>query len=136
MISYPLGARNLCPPAEVSAGGQRFLAPKGQEIKTRGCDGSILIDEVPDLERGTDGHQGVEGFGEIKRAKDQLEVQCRGVVCCADIVALAARDGGPFYDVDTGQRDGKISSSILADDMPEVDDPIDTLKSKFRRNGL
>ncbi|KAL2519952.1 Peroxidase [Forsythia ovata] len=180
IISYPLGARNSCPPAEVildcppadtSAGGQSFLVPKGQEIKTRpshkalihdvfivlispgqpnvgfysktcpdaekiinsvvkeatlsnpkippvllrlhfddcfveGCDGFILIDEVPDLERGIDGHQGVEGFGEIKRAKDQLE------------------------------RDGRISSSILVDDMLEVDDPIDTLKSKFRRNGL
>ncbi|KAL2469137.1 uncharacterized protein Fot_50713 [Forsythia ovata] len=32
MISCSLGARDPCPPIEVSAGGQGFLVPKGQEI--------------------------------------------------------------------------------------------------------
>ncbi|CAI9754398.1 unnamed protein product [Fraxinus pennsylvanica] len=106
-----------------------------------GCDGSILIDKVPDPEKGADGHQGVDGFDQIQKAKDQLEAQCPGVVSCADLVALAARDsvalaGGPFYEVETGRRDGRVSSKPLADDMPDVNDPIETLKSKFRRKGL
>lgn len=58
----------------------------------QGCDGSILIDDGPDPEKGAFSHQGVRGFDVIERAKAQLEESCPGVVSCADIVALAARD--------------------------------------------
>ncbi|KAG8378155.1 hypothetical protein BUALT_Bualt08G0108600 [Buddleja alternifolia] len=107
-----------------------------------GCDGSILITEnVSNPEIGANAHQGVEGFEQINDAKKELETQCPGVVSCADIVAMAARDaiflaGGPSYNVETGRRDGKISNIKLAADMPDVDDQIDTLKSKFRNKGL
>lgn len=58
----------------------------------QGCDGSILIDNGPQSEKLAFAHQGVRGFGVIERAKAQLEETCPGVVSCADIVALAARD--------------------------------------------
>ena len=58
----------------------------------QGCDGSILIDNGPQSEKLAFGHQGVRGFEVIERAKAQLEASCPGVVSCADIVALAARD--------------------------------------------
>ncbi|KAK6131489.1 hypothetical protein DH2020_034766 [Rehmannia glutinosa] len=103
-----------------------------------GCDGSILIEKG---ESNADEHQGVGGFDEINKAKEKLEAECPGVVSCADIVAMAARDavaltGGPVYDVETGRRDGRISSESLAKDMPDVNDSIETLKSKFRNKGF
>uniref|UniRef100_A0A2N9IAX5 peroxidase n=1 Tax=Fagus sylvatica TaxID=28930 RepID=A0A2N9IAX5_FAGSY len=106
-----------------------------------GCDGSILIENGPNAERHAVGHQGVGGFEVIERAKAELESVCPGVVSCADIVALAARDAialanGPVYMVPTGRRDGQISSLSLAAEMPEVSDTIQQLKAKFFQKGL
>ncbi|XP_057795576.1 peroxidase 43-like [Salvia miltiorrhiza] len=106
-----------------------------------GCDGSILIENGAIAEKKAVGHQGVGGFEQIMKAKQEIEAQCPGVVSCADIVAMAARDavalaGGPIYAVETGRRDGRVSNVELASDMPEVNDSIETLKSKFRNKGL
>ncbi|KAE8690724.1 Peroxidase N1 [Hibiscus syriacus] len=92
-----------------------------------GCDGSILIENGPNAERHAFGHQGVGGFEVIEQAKAQLETTCPGVVSCADIVALAARDAivlanGPSYDVPTGRRDGRVSDVSLAANMPDDGD--------------
>ena len=43
---------------------------------------------------------------------------------------------GPFYDVPTGRRDGRLSKMSLAQTLPDVDDSIHVLKSKFRGKGL
>ncbi|XP_057429015.1 peroxidase 43 [Lotus japonicus] len=106
-----------------------------------GCDGSILIENGDQSEKLAFGHQGVRGFEVIERAKAQLEASCPGVVSCADIVALAARDSivmanGPEYQVPTGRRDGLVSNISLADDMPDVRDSIQQLKTKFLNKGL
>ncbi|XP_057975130.1 peroxidase 43 [Malania oleifera] len=106
-----------------------------------GCDGSILIDNGANAEKNAFGHQGVRGFDVIEAAKSRLESVCRGVVSCADIVALAARDAislsrGPSYAVPTGRRDGRVSDLSLAANMPDVRDSIQLLRSKFRRMGL
>lgn len=63
----------------------------GLPTLVQGCDGSILIGG-PDAEKQAFNHAGVRGFEVIERAKTQLEDACGGVVSCADIVALAARD--------------------------------------------
>ncbi|XAR49419.1 Peroxidase [Bertholletia excelsa] len=107
----------------------------------QGCDGSILIDNGPSAERHAFGHQGVGGFEVIERAKQKLEAPCPGVVSCADIVALAARDavalaGGPVYQVPTGRRDGVVSNVSMADEMPDVSDSIQQTKFKFFQKGL
>ncbi|KAL3843729.1 hypothetical protein ACJIZ3_001132 [Penstemon smallii] len=110
----------------------------------QGCDGSILIehDEAnTEEERKANGHQGVRGFEIIERAKSEVEAACPNIVSCADIVALAARDAvllakGPSYEVETGRRDGLVSNVRMADDMPDVSDSIQTLKSKFFLKGL
>ncbi|XVF45733.1 hypothetical protein PTKIN_Ptkin02bG0230200 [Pterospermum kingtungense] len=106
-----------------------------------GCDGSILIENGPNAERHAFSHQGVGGFEVVDQAKAQLEATCPGVVSCADIVALAARDAialanGPSYDVPTGRRDGRVSDVSLADNMPDVSDSIHQLKAKFLQKGL
>lgn len=46
------------------------------------------------------------------------------------------QSGGPRYEVETGRRDGRVSSISDASIMPDVDDPIDVLKSKFASKGL
>ncbi|KAL7117818.1 hypothetical protein ACP275_03G096800 [Erythranthe tilingii] len=107
-----------------------------------GCDGSILIKTgVPDAEISASAHQGVMGFDVIAKAKAAIEARCPGIVSCADIVAIAARDavalaGGPTYEVEAGRRDGRLSSAILASHMPEFHDSLDTLRLKFFEKGL
>ncbi|KAL6660604.1 hypothetical protein ACP70R_001639 [Stipagrostis hirtigluma subsp. patula] len=108
----------------------------------RGCDASVLIkggNNRAEVDNGK--HQGLRGVEIIEGAKTQLESQCPGVVSCADIVVLAARDavaftGGPSFDVPTGRRDGKVSNLRDADVLPDVKDGIDVLRSKFAANGL
>jgi peroxidase len=51
-----------------------------------------LIENGPQKEKSANAHQGVKGFDVIEKAKARLEASCPGVVSCADIVALAARD--------------------------------------------
>ncbi|KAK6777890.1 hypothetical protein RDI58_024608 [Solanum bulbocastanum] len=107
----------------------------------QGCDASILIENGPNAERHAFGHQGVGGFEVIEKAKAEVEAVCPRLVSCADIVAIAARDAillvnGPFYNVETGRRDGLVSNVSLADNMPDVDDSIQQLKDKFFQEGL
>ncbi|KAJ8762844.1 hypothetical protein K2173_022973 [Erythroxylum novogranatense] len=119
----------------------RLLRLFFHDCLVEGCDGSILLDS-DSAEKHATANLGLGGFDVIDEAKKQLEAACPGVVSCADVVALAARDavvltGGPSYEVPTGRRDGRISESSLATrNMPEVDDSIELLKSKFRSKGL
>ncbi|XP_060167809.1 peroxidase 43 [Lycium barbarum] len=145
---------NTCPNAEtIVSSVVRQVASSNQNIApvllrlhfhdcfVQGCDGSILIENGDNAERHAFGHQGVAGFEVIERAKAEIEAVCPGIVSCADIVALAARDAvvlanGPSYEVETGRRDGVISNLSLANDMPEVSDSIQILKAKFLQKGL
>ncbi|MBA0786886.1 hypothetical protein Gotri_025889 [Gossypium trilobum] len=104
----------------------------------QGCDGSILIRNDEDGELKAQGNLGVVGFDIIDSAKARLENLCPGIVSCTDIVSLAARDAvnGPFYDVPTGRRDRRVSKMSLAANLPDVDDSINVLKSKFKEKGL
>lgn len=57
----------------------------------QGCDASILI-TGPSTERNAPPNLLLRGFDAIDNAKTRVEAACPGVVSCADIVALAARD--------------------------------------------
>ncbi|XP_027176363.1 peroxidase 25 [Coffea eugenioides] len=107
----------------------------------QGCDGSILIAGAS-AERNALANSGLRGFEVIDDAKKQLEGSCPGIVSCADILALAARDavglsGGPSWDVPTGRRDGGISSSSeVPNNLPSPLDPIAVQRQKFAAKGL
>ncbi|CAI0405285.1 unnamed protein product [Linum tenue] len=82
----------------------------------QGCDASVLLDSTKDntAEKDSPGNLSLRGYEVIDDAKDKLEQQCPGVVSCADIVAMAARDavffaGGPVYEIPKGRKDGKRS---------------------------
>ncbi|KAF9609557.1 hypothetical protein IFM89_016993 [Coptis chinensis] len=63
-----------------------------------GCDGSILISTkagsavLAKKDAQDNKHLVVEAFDGIKNAKALVESKCPGIVSCADIVAIAARD--------------------------------------------
>ncbi|KAJ1412296.1 Secretory peroxidase [Sesbania bispinosa] len=106
----------------------------------QGCDGSVLI-AGSSAERNALPNLGLRGFEVIEDAKSQLETICPGVVSCADILALAARDAvdlsdGPSWSVPTGRRDGRISLSSQASNLPSPLDPVSVQRQKFAAKGL
>ncbi|KAK9057977.1 hypothetical protein SSX86_022817 [Deinandra increscens subsp. villosa] len=112
----------------------------------RGCDGSVLLDSpTRQSEKYAPPNLSLRGFNIIDRVKLALEKACPGLVSCADIVALVARDvtvetKGPFWEVETGRRDGKVS--LFSDPINPVTglisfaSNITTLKQKFALRGL
>lgn len=64
----------------------------------QGCDGSILLDPVQNstTEKTAGPNRSVTGYDVIDEIKTALESDCPGIVSCADILALAARDAVSF----------------------------------------
>ncbi|KAJ4710262.1 Peroxidase [Melia azedarach] len=61
----------------------------------QGCDASILLDDSSSIDsekNAINNFRSVRGYEVIDRIKSQLEGICPGVVSCADIVSVAARD--------------------------------------------
>lgn len=60
----------------------------------KGCDGSVLLDSKGNNKAEKDGPPNISlhAFYVIDNAKKALEEQCPGIVSCADILSLAARD--------------------------------------------
>ncbi|XP_062217315.1 peroxidase 70-like [Phragmites australis] len=111
----------------------------------QGCDGSILLDNVGSFvgEKGAGPNvNSVRGFEVIDEIKANVELLCPGVVSCADIVALAARDGtfllgGPSWAVPLGRRDSTTASLNLANtDLPSPASSLGTLITAFGNKGL
>ncbi|KAF2287647.1 hypothetical protein GH714_002107 [Hevea brasiliensis] len=83
----------------------------------------------------------LRGYEVIDDAKTKLEAACPGVVSCADILALAARDSvvltnGPSWPVPTGRRDGRVSLASDTANLPGFTDSVDVQKQKFAALGL
>nr|TKR99851.1 hypothetical protein D5086_0000188550 [Populus alba] len=111
----------------------------------QGCDASILLDETTSIqsEKTALGNlNSARGYNVIDKAKTEVEKICPGVVSCADIIAVAARDasayvGGPSYAVKLGRRDSTTASRTLANaELPAFFESLESLISRFQNKGL
>ncbi|KAF7823122.1 peroxidase 3 [Senna tora] len=130
----------------------------------RGCDASVLLNSTSNqAERDAPPNLTLRGFSFIDSIKSLVEAECPGVVSCADIIALAARDsivvtqkithiyiymlvstitdmglqGGPYWNVPTGRRDGTISNLVEArSSIPSPFHNLTTLQTLFANQGL
>ncbi|KAK8526105.1 hypothetical protein V6N12_020586 [Hibiscus sabdariffa] len=112
----------------------------------QGCDGSILLDDTIDLQgekkASTNGLNSLKGFRIIDKIKNKLESECPGIVSCADLLTIAARDavilvGGPYWDVPVGRKDSKTANPDLANqNIPTANEGLLGLISKFLYQGL
>ncbi|KAG8386787.1 hypothetical protein BUALT_Bualt03G0185200 [Buddleja alternifolia] len=110
-----------------------------------GCDGSILLDDTATFtgeKNAFPNRNSVRGFEVIDTIKTRVEAACNATVSCADILALAARDGvglvgGPTWSVPLGRRDARTASQSAANsDLPPPTADLPALISSFSAKGL
>ncbi|MCD7470548.1 NAD(+) salvage pathway protein [Datura stramonium] len=110
-----------------------------------GCDASVLLDDTSSFtgEKTANPNSGsIRGFDVIDTIKTQVESSCAGVVSCADILAVAARDsvvklGGPSWTVLLGRRDSTTASLSTANsDIPAPTLNLSSLISSFSDKGF
>ncbi|RCV36557.1 hypothetical protein SETIT_7G327500v2 [Setaria italica] len=118
----------------------------------QGCDASLLLDDTASFQgekMATPNNGSVRGFEVIDAIKSAVEKVCPGVVSCADILAIAARDsvvilqrrwvhlGGPNWDVKVGRRDSTTASfSGANNNIPPPTSGLANLTSLFAAQGL
>lgn len=96
-----------------------------------GCDGSILLADNATFQgeqTAAPNKDSVRGYNVIDNIKTQVESICSGVVSCADIAAVAARDsvvalGGQSWTVQLGRRDSTTASLSAASDPSNLPAP-------------
>ncbi|CAM0910369.1 unnamed protein product [Alopecurus aequalis] len=110
-----------------------------------GCDGSILLDDTSTLtgeKNAGPNANSARGFEVIDAIKTQVEASCKATVSCADILALAARDGvnllgGPTWNVPLGRKDSRTASQSAANtNLPGPGSSLATLITMFGNKNL
>ncbi|KAE8786159.1 Peroxidase 1 [Hordeum vulgare] len=109
-----------------------------------GCEGSILLDSTASntAEKDSPLNKGLRGYDVVDAIKAKLEAACPGVVSCADVLALAARDSvritkGPYIPIPTGREDGNRSSAAdVAPNTPKPDASVADLIAFFGKFNL
>ncbi|XP_023000611.1 peroxidase 24-like [Cucurbita maxima] len=126
--------------------GAQLLRVQFHDCFVRGCDASVLLDSTTGnpSEKEARPNLSLLGFDAIDTIKSEVEKACPGVVSCADILAVAARDAVSFplknrqlWPVLTGRRDGTVSrSSEVTGNIPSPFSNFTTLKQIFENKGL
>ncbi|XP_023922714.1 cationic peroxidase 1 [Quercus suber] len=104
-----------------------------------GCDASVLLDEE---RQAPPNKNSIRGFEVIDTIKSQLEDLCPGVVSCADILAVAARDSvvaldGLGWTVELGRRDSATASGDAASsNLPSPFSSLSELINNFSNKGF
>ncbi|XP_055828443.1 peroxidase P7-like [Solanum dulcamara] len=110
-----------------------------------GCDASILLDDTSTFtgeKNANPNRNSARGYEVIDTIKTQVEAACPNIVSCADILALAAREGtvllgGPSWAVPLGRRDARTASQSAANtQIPAPTSSLSTLISMFSAKGL
>ncbi|KAK6134281.1 hypothetical protein DH2020_031971 [Rehmannia glutinosa] len=110
-----------------------------------GCDGSLLLDDTNTFtgeKNAFPNRNSVRGFELIDTIKARVDAACNATVSCADILALAAKDGvglmgGPTWTVPLGRRDARTASQSAANaQIPAPSANLATLISMFAAKGL
>ncbi|XP_040992006.1 cationic peroxidase 1-like [Juglans microcarpa x Juglans regia] len=110
-----------------------------------GCDASVLLDDTANFtgeKTAGPNANSLRGYEEIDTVKSQVESICPGVVSCADILAVAARDsvvalGGPSWTVQLGRRDSTTAGFEAANsEMPSPGMDLSDLISGFSNKGF
>ncbi|CAN8257106.1 unnamed protein product [Cochlearia groenlandica] len=110
-----------------------------------GCDGSVLLDDTSSFtgeQNANPNRNSARGFNVIDNIKTAVEKACPGVVSCADVLAIAARDsvvllGGPNWNVKVGRRDARTASQAAANNnIPPPTSSLSQLISSFSAVGL
>ncbi|XP_050204366.1 peroxidase 3-like [Mercurialis annua] len=123
-----------------------FIRMHFHDCFVRGCDASVLLNTsssgTNQTEKTAIPNLTLRGFSFIDGVKSLLEAACPGVVSCADVIALVARDtivatGGPTWKVPTGRRDGTVSiASEALNNIPAPTSNLSTLQTLFANVGL
>ncbi|XP_030925461.1 cationic peroxidase 1-like [Quercus lobata] len=110
-----------------------------------GCDASVLLDDNSTFtgeKTAVPNNNSLRGFNVVDTIKSQLENICPGVVSCADILAVAARDsvvalGGTNWTVQLGRRDSTTASLSAANsNIPAPTLNLSGLLSAFSNKGF
>ncbi|PKU85995.1 Peroxidase 40 [Dendrobium catenatum] len=110
-----------------------------------GCDASILLDDTATFigeKTAAPNLNSLRGFDVIDNIKAELETVCPGIVSCADILAVAARDsvlllGGPSWQVEMGRKDSFSANKTEAENtLPGPNSNVATLTQKFQNVGI
>ncbi|CAL5098659.1 unnamed protein product [Urochloa decumbens] len=124
---------------------QAAIAKEKRMGASIGCDASLLLDDTASFQgekMATPNNGSVRGFEVIDAIKSAVEKVCPGVVSCADILTIAARDsvvtlGGPNWDVKVGRRDSTTASfSGANNNIPPPTSGLANLTSLFAAQGL
>ncbi|CAK9149280.1 unnamed protein product [Ilex paraguariensis] len=111
----------------------------------QGCDGSVLLDDTITLQgekKAPINFHALKGFRIIDRIKNKLESECPGIVSCADLLTVAARDavilvGGPYWDVPLGRKDSKTANyDLVSTNLPTANEGLLSIITKFLYQGL
>ncbi|XP_051130480.1 cationic peroxidase 1-like [Andrographis paniculata] len=110
-----------------------------------GCDGSVLLDDTANFtgeKTARPNANSLRGFDVIDTIKASVERSCPGVVSCADILAVAGRDGvvalrGPSWRVTLGRRDSTTASLSAANSqIPAPTLNLSALITSFSNKGF
>ncbi|RRT54405.1 hypothetical protein B296_00027589 [Ensete ventricosum] len=108
-------------------------------LDLQGCDASVMIASPRrDAEKDAPDNLSLagDGFDTVIKAKQAVEARCPGVVSCADVLAIAARDVVVLVS-ELGRRDGLISQARrVAGRLPGPDFNLNLLADLFRMNNL